>query len=231
MQARRSLPWESARVLRPLWTEFPAQTVRVYSLQKSAHAVLVSTHESGDHICSRALQLTAGSVPAAAACDSDPRENAVSRVVVVRSESGDVWMGAVGDWLAGLGLFRMERCPAQGEGLVYAQTADVLSRGRGSTAAAVVDSRGAASVAIFRDDWAASRRTYTARLGRRAGCDHTSLHRPRIARLFTGARKNTELGQHRGAVAGADDDGGRLVADVLSEWSKADFFPFALQSF
>jgi len=52
----------------------------------------------------------------------------------------------------------------------------------------------------------------------------TSLHRPRIARLFTGARKNTELGQAPGAVAGANDDGGGLVTVVLSEWSKADFF-------
>src|SRR6267143_441395 len=154
MQARLSLPWESARVLRPLWTEFPAQTVRVHSLQKSADAVLVSIHESGDDICSRALQLAAGSVPAAAACNGGPRENAVSRVVVVRSESGDVWMGAAGDRLA--------------------------------------------------------------RLGRRAGCDYTSLHRSRVARLFAGARKNAEHGQHRGASTCADDDGGRLVADVLN---------------
>src|SRR6267143_7221861 len=223
MQARLSLPWESARVLRPLWTEFPAQTVRVHSLQKSADAVLVSIHESGDDICSRALQLAAGSVPAAAACNGGPRENAVSRVVVVRSESGDVWMGAAGNRLAGLGLFRVERCPAQGQGLVYPQTADVFSRGRGGAAAAVVDSRGAASVAILRDDWAASGRTYTARLGRRAGCDYPSLHRSRVARLFAGARKNAEPRQHRGASTGADDDGGRLVAYLLSDWSKADF--------
>src|SRR5437867_189722 len=126
-------------------------------------------------------------------------------------------MGAAGDRVAGLGLFHLERRPAQGQGLVHAEAADVFSRGRGGAAAAVVDSGGAASVAILRDDWAASRRTYTAGLGRRAGCDYTSLHRSRIARLLAGARKNTEHGQHRGAVAGADDDGGRMVVDVLSE--------------
>src|SRR5882724_11754162 len=125
-------------------------------------------------------------------------------------------MGAAGDRLAGLGLFHLERRPAQGQGLVYAEAADVFSRGRSGAAAAVVDSRGPASVAILRDDWEAPRRTYIARLGRRADCDHTSLHRSRIARLFVGARKNAEHGQHRDTFAGADDDGGRLVADVLS---------------
>src|ERR1700730_6198396 len=78
--------WESNRVLRSLWTEFPAQAVRVHSLQKSADAVLVSIHELGDDICGGTLQLAAGSVPAAEAGGGEPRENAISRVVVVRSE-------------------------------------------------------------------------------------------------------------------------------------------------
>src|SRR5216683_876487 len=48
-------PWESERVLRPLRTEFPAQTVRVHSMQEGAHTVLVPVHESGNHFCGRAL--------------------------------------------------------------------------------------------------------------------------------------------------------------------------------
>src|ERR1700674_1584691 len=134
-------------------------------------------------------------------------------------------MAAAGDRFAGLGLFRVERCPAQGQGLVYAQTADLFSRGRGGAAAAVVDSCGAASVAILRDDWAASRRTDTTRLGRRAGGDDTSLHRSRVARLFAGARKNAEHGQHRGAATGADHDRARLVADVLNGQDRAPALP------
>src|SRR5713101_4669369 len=48
-------PWESERVLRPLRTEFPAQAVRVHSMQEGAHTVLVPVHESGNHFCGRAL--------------------------------------------------------------------------------------------------------------------------------------------------------------------------------
>jgi len=44
-----------------------------------------------------------GVVPAAAVGDGKSRENAVSRMVVVRPEGGDVRMGTAGDRLAGLG--------------------------------------------------------------------------------------------------------------------------------
>src|SRR6266481_4823057 len=53
---------ESNRVLRPLWIEFPAQTVPMHSLQTSAHPVLVPIHEFGHHFCGRALQHGAGAV-------------------------------------------------------------------------------------------------------------------------------------------------------------------------
>src|SRR6267378_8284672 len=207
--------WERTRVLRPLWTELPAQTVRVHSMQKSADAVLVPIHEFDDHFCGRALQHGSGLVLVAAADDVEPRARFVAGMVLVQSGCGHVRLGAPGHRVAGLGLFRVERSPAEGQGLVHAQAADVLAGGGRSAAAALVDSGGPASVAILRYDRPAPWSSRHAGMERRAVCYRSSLHRSRIARPSAGPRENVEPCQHGDAVAGADDDGGRLVADVL----------------
>src|SRR5260370_4990103 len=65
-------------------------------------------------------------------------------MVLVQPAGGHVWLGAAGARTAGLGLFRVERSSAKGQRLVHAQIADVLAGGRGSAAAALVDTGGAA---------------------------------------------------------------------------------------
>src|SRR5260370_16992162 len=108
-----------------MWTEFPAQAIRVHSMQESAHAVLVSIHEFGDNSCGRALQHVAGAVPVAAAGDGAPRASFVSGMVLVQPASGHVRLGASGARTAGLGLFRVERGPAKPQNLVNTQTPPV----------------------------------------------------------------------------------------------------------
>src|SRR5262249_13844640 len=78
--------WENYRVLRPLWTEFPAQTVRVHSLQEGAHAVLVSIHESSHRIHRSSLQHCAWILLAAAANLCPSRARFISRVGLVQPE-------------------------------------------------------------------------------------------------------------------------------------------------
>src|SRR5438046_3271188 len=168
--------WECSRVLRPLWTELPAQTVRVYSLQKSAHAVLVSIHEFGDDFCGRAVQHHSWPVPVAPAGDVKARANLVSQLVLVRSEIRPVRLGASSRRPARLGLFCLERGPAEGQGLVHAQTFDVLAGRWRSSAASLVDSRRPATRAILRYDRPAPGRAHPAGLGRGNGCHHCSLH-------------------------------------------------------
>src|SRR5258708_24546116 len=131
--------WESNRVFRPLWTELPAQTVRVHSLPKSADALLVPIHEFGDDFCGRALQHGPGHVFVAAAGDGEPRTRLVPRMVLVQPTGGHVWLGAAGARTAGLGLFRVERSPSKGQRLVHAAIADVLAGGGGSAAAPLGD--------------------------------------------------------------------------------------------
>src|SRR6266436_7453211 len=144
--------WESSRVLRPLWTELPAQTVRVYSLQASAHAVLVPIYEFGNDFCSRAVQQHSWCVLVTAAGHGETRANLVSQLVLVRSEIRPVRLGAAGHGPARLGLLRVERGPAESQRLVHTQTSDILS-GRGRSAAApLVDSRRPATRAVLRYD-------------------------------------------------------------------------------
>src|SRR5467141_3315735 len=168
--------WERTRVLRPLWTELPAQTVRLHSLQKSADAVLVPIHEFGDDFCGRALQHGSQPVPVAAAGNGEPRTRFVSGMVLVQPAGGHVWLGAASDRLAGLGLFRVERSPAEGQRLVHPQIADILARRWRRAAAALVDSGGPASLPILRYDRPALRRSSPAGMGRSAGRYHSSLH-------------------------------------------------------
>src|SRR5260370_31601684 len=118
-------------------------------MQESAHAVLVPIHESGDDFCGRALQHGSWPVLVAAAGDGASRASLVSRVVLVQSAGGPVWLGAAGARPAGLGLFRMERGPAEGQRLVHTQIADLLAGGGRSTAPPLGDSGGPAPVAIF----------------------------------------------------------------------------------
>src|SRR6267378_3363513 len=167
---------ESSRVLRPLWTELPAQTVRVYSLQKSAHAVLVSIHEFGDDFRGRAVQQHPWCVLVAASGHGAARARFVPRLVLVRSEVCHVWLGAPGDWPVGLGLFHLERSPAEGRGLVHAQAADFLAGRRRSSLVALVDSGRATSRAILCYDRSAPGRAHPAGVGRRAVRHHYSLH-------------------------------------------------------
>src|SRR5258708_35495444 len=101
--------WESTRVLRPLWTELPAQTVRVHSMQKSADAVLVPIHEFGDDFCGRALQHGSGLVLVAQTGDVEPRARFVSGMVLVQPACGHVWLQPDGQGdpaIHGRGLFR-----------------------------------------------------------------------------------------------------------------------------
>ena len=116
-------------------------------MQKSADAVLVPIHEFGDDFCRRALQHGSGLVLVAAAGDVEPRARFVSGMVLVQPACGHVWLGAAGRRVASLGLFRVERSPAEGQRLVYAQAADLLAGGRRSAAASLVDSGRPASVA------------------------------------------------------------------------------------
>src|SRR6266702_3281734 len=109
-------------------------------MQESAHAVLVSIHESCDDFCGRALQHGSWPVLVAAAGHGAPRASLVSRMVLVQPGGGPVWLGAAGDWTPGLGLFRVEGSTTEGQGLVYTEVADVLAGGGHSAAAALVDS-------------------------------------------------------------------------------------------
>src|SRR5690349_3980450 len=74
---------ENYCVLRSLWTEFPAQTVRVHSLQESAHTILVSIHEPGHHSGGRALQHRAGPVLAPPARRKPSRKAFIPQLVLV----------------------------------------------------------------------------------------------------------------------------------------------------
>jgi hypothetical protein len=85
-------------------------------------------------------------------------------------------MGAAGDWLARVGLLRLERSPPKGKRLVYPQAADVLARGWCGATAALVGSGGPTPITVFRDDRQAPWRSRPAGLGRSAGRHHSSLH-------------------------------------------------------
>src|SRR5260370_39940836 len=74
-------------------------------------------------------------------------------MVLVQPAGGHVWLGAAGARTAGLGLFRVERSSAKGQRLVHAQIADVLAGGRGSAAAALVDTGGGAARGVPCGGW------------------------------------------------------------------------------
>src|ERR1041384_3952321 len=131
-------------VLRSLWTEFPAQTVRVHSLQESAHAVLVSIHEFGHHPGGRPLQHCPGVAPAAPACGGPPRKASISQLVLVQPKSCPLRLGALGPRSSRLGLFHLEGSPPQTQGLVHAKAADLLAGRRHCSHDSLVDSRRAA---------------------------------------------------------------------------------------
>src|SRR5258708_37710052 len=76
-------------------------------------------------------------------------------MVLVQPEGRPVWLGAPGHRSAGLGLFRVERSPAEGQRLVYTQTPDVFPCGRRSAAAPLVDTGGATPPPNFPFDSAA----------------------------------------------------------------------------
>src|SRR5260370_40001865 len=110
---------------------------------------MVPIDGSDDDFCGRALQHGTGHVLIAASGHGAARARLVPRLVLVRSEVCPVWLGAPGDWPVGLGLFHLERSPAEGQGLVHAQAADVLAgRGR-SSLIALVDSGAAAARAVL----------------------------------------------------------------------------------
>jgi len=79
-----------------------------------------------------------------------------SRVVVVRPENGDVWLGAAGDRFAGLGLFRLEDARPKIKAGSRRKLPYIFSCGRSGATAAVWIPAGQPSVAILRDDRAAS---------------------------------------------------------------------------
>jgi len=121
---------------------------------------------------------------------------------------------AIGFWP---GTISCGKTPAQGQGLVYAQTADVFSRGR---------------VAPLLPWWIPAGQPpsqFFEMIGRHQGVPILLAWGvvlvvtillcidPESRDYLLGHGRTLEHGQHRGAATGADHDGGRLVADVLSQ--------------
>jgi hypothetical protein len=199
--------------LRPLWTEFPAEAVGVFTLQECSYTLLVSVDEHGDATARVGVQRGGGTDYAAAFGGRAARAVRVSSVVVVRPAGGCVWMGAAGDGAAGVGLLRVERGASQAEGMVHAKAADVLAGSGSGADDSMVDSRGATARAISLDDRKVSRHAGDVGVGGRAGGGGVAVHRRGVAGLSAGPRENAERGVRGAAGGGAGHDGGWVDDD------------------
>ena len=155
--------------MRPLWTEFSAETIGVHAVQASADALLVSVDEPGNAAGGAGMQRAARSVPVAAISGDAFIAFCVSCLVVDGQRDGAVRMGAAGDCFAGVGLPGVESGAAKNQRLVYAKTADVFAGGGRGADDSVVDPSGATSGTILVVDWKISGSSGAAGVGRGAG--------------------------------------------------------------
>src|SRR3984957_1280296 len=206
---------ETSRVLRPLWTELSAETIRLHPLQTCSHALLVPANEPGHAARGCYGQWPRSDVRAPALCHGTQRTFPVSGLVVAGPKSRSLRLGHFRRGLASLGLLRVERGPPQNQRLVYPQAPDSFARRRCCSHDSLVDSRRPTSGPIPLDDWQVSRLASDSCLGSGTRRFRTSVHRRRIARLSPRPRPNPKRCQHRDAIAGAHHDGCRMVADLL----------------
>jgi hypothetical protein len=210
---------ETSRVLRPLWTKFPAETIRLHQVSACSDTLLVPANEPGNAARGRGGQWSSGGISASSLCHGPQCAFRISCLVVVGPKCRSLRLGHFRRRVVSLGLLRLERGPAQDQRLVYAQASDTFARCRCRSHDSLVDSGRPTTGSIPFDDWQISRLACDSCLGSRTCCFRTSLHRRGIARLSSGTRKNSQRRQYRNVVACADDDGSRMVVDLLSGYA------------